>query len=141
MVEWVVSTVKKSNHSSWQNAEVCQSHCWHDIQWLLLSLWQFFCRRIVKENWKILTFPQHFIANVLSIWILKTVAVPKQGESPYYRLQITYSDWDFSLRISSIWWFKHFISSRWNCLIIMNITVLSLKISSIWWFKHFISSR
>ena len=49
------------------------------------------------------------------------MAVPKQGELPYYGLQITYSDWTFSVRISSIWWFKHFISSRWDCLIIVSI--------------------
>ena len=49
------------------------------------------------------------------------IAAPKQGELPYYRLRITYSDWVFSVRISSIWWFKHFISSRWDCLIIGKI--------------------
>ena len=27
----------------------------------------------------------------------------------------------FSVRIGSIWWFKYFISSRWDCLIIANI--------------------
>ena len=91
------------------------------MQSLLLSLWQFFCRRIAKTNWKILNLPHHFIANVLSTWILKTVAVPKQGELPYYRLQITNSDCVFSVRISSIGWFKHFIGTRWDCLIIMNI--------------------
>ena len=36
------------------------------------------------------------------------IAAPKRGELPYYILQITYSDWVFSLRISSIWWFKYF---------------------------------
>ena len=93
-------SVKKPNHSSWQNAEVCRSHCRHDIKLLLLSLWQLFCRRIA--NWKILNLRQHFIANVLSTWSLKTVAVPKQGELLYYRLQITYSNWVFSAKISSI---------------------------------------
>ena len=66
-------------------------------------------------------FASDFTTNVLSTWILKTVELPKQGELPYYRLQITYSNWVFSVRISSIWWFKHFISSRWDCLIIINI--------------------
>ena len=89
----------------------------YNRQSLLLSLWQFFGQHIAKKNWKILNLPQHFVAHVL----LTTVAVPKQGELPYYRLQITYSDWFFSVRISSICWFKHFISSRWDCLIIMNI--------------------
>ena len=117
----VESAVKKPNHSSWQNAEVCRRHCQHDIQLLLLSLWQFFCRRIAKANWKILNLSQHSIANVLSTYILKIVAVPKKGELPYYRLQITYSDWVFSVESVLYWSFKHFISNRWDCLIIMNI--------------------
>ena len=49
------------------------------------------------------------------------IAAPKRGELPYYGLQITYSDSVFSVRISSIWWFQHFISSKCNCLIIGNI--------------------
>ena len=91
------------------------------IQSLLLSLWQLFCRHITKANWKFWICMTSFIANVLSTWILKTVAVPKQGELPYYRLQITYSDWVFSVRTKSIWRFKNVISSRWDRLIIMGI--------------------
>ena len=49
------------------------------------------------------------------------IAVLKQGELPYYRFQITYSNGIFSVRISSIWWFKNFISSRWDYLIVVNI--------------------
>ena len=103
------------------NAEVCRSQCQHDIQLLLLTIWQLFSCCIAKANWKILNLPQPFIAKVLSTWILKTGAVPKQGQLPYYRLQIFYCDWVFSERITSVWWFKHFISSRWDSLIIMNI--------------------
>ena len=71
LVEQVVSTVKKRHHSPWRSAEVCRSHCQHNIQRFLLSLWQLFCWCIAEANWKILKSPQHFIADVVSTWISK----------------------------------------------------------------------
>ena len=36
-------------------------------------------------------------------------------------INCSYSDWIFSERIWSIWWFKYFISSGWDYLIILKI--------------------
>ena len=60
----------------WQNAEVCRSHCRSNVQRFLLSLWQFFilttyCRGKLKNS--VLISPRHFIADLLSTWILKAV--------------------------------------------------------------------
>ena len=60
-VEQVISTIKKTNHSLRQNAEVWRSHCRYNIHRFLLNLRQFFCRCIAE----ILKWPQHFIADVL----------------------------------------------------------------------------
>ena len=69
LVDKVVSTVTKPNHSPWQNTKACRSHCRRDIQRFLLSLRRlFFCR---LTFWKILNLPWYFIANVLSTWISK----------------------------------------------------------------------
>ena len=81
-----MSTVEKTNHSPWQNAEVCQSHCRHNIQKFLLSTWQFFCWCIAEANWKIMNLPWHFITNILSTWILKAALFFKMNclvELPY----------------------------------------------------------
>ena len=88
------------------------------MQSRLLSLWHFFADALPRQTEKFWICLSILLPKFLA---MKTVVVPKQGELPYYRLQIIYSDWVFSVRISSTCWFKHFISSRWDCLIIMNI--------------------
>ena len=53
LVDQVISTVKKPNHSPWQNAEAFPSRCRRNMQSFLLSLWQYFlptnCRGKLKN--------------------------------------------------------------------------------------------
>ena len=60
----------KINHSSWQNGEVCRSHCRFNIQSFLLNLAILFYQCIAKTNWKILKSSRHIFADVLNTWIL-----------------------------------------------------------------------
>ena len=71
-----VSTVKKTNRSPRQNAEVCRIYDRRNIERFLLSLYQFLCGRIAEANWKILKLPLHFRYSILSTWISEAGYVP-----------------------------------------------------------------
>ena len=67
----VISTIEKLDNNLRQNAEVCWTHCRHNIQRFLLSLGKFFCWRIAEANWKFLKSHRQVITDVPNTWFSK----------------------------------------------------------------------